>query len=218
MLFWTNFFPKYRTRPQRANRTWCFRSEANPNSISSCSHFSFHFFFPRESTLKENNHHQLLNTLSQKLWTKHFAYLLPLAFYRFPFCWQQKWGLDGLWLHVGMPMSDGGYAHCRATLSVIPLYCLTTPQFPLFCSVYVVSSRSLQEYLSQSTSQWCFLWLPKMDMISSAEETGGILKNQYWLLQEVALPRANWKPTKHFQNWDPNHLLCCLTCPNVCLQ
>lgn len=49
-----------------------------------------------------------------------------------------------------------------------------------------------QKAFPQSILQCPFLWLPRTDRIGpSAGKLGGNLKNQYWLLREGALPKAN---------------------------
>lgn len=99
--------------------------------------------------------------------------------------------------------------------SVTTLHFLTPPS----STAQRASLRSLQEYFPQFILQGCSPWLQRIDMIGpSAETLGSILKNQYWLLQEAALPRANWGPYEHFQNCGHDHLCCWLPCPNADLQ
>jgi hypothetical protein len=89
----------------------------------------------------------------------------------------------------------------------------------LLSSPQLAGHWPLQEYFPQFTLQGCSLWLQRININGpSAEKLGGVLQNQYWLLQEAALPKANWKPFEHFQNFGYNHLSCWLPCPNMHLQ
>lgn len=138
---------------------------------------------------------------------------------RSPFCWCGKWGWKDWRLHAGTPTSERQTEGMLTVESMLPALHCAVPPCPSFHRP-LPSSRSLQEHLPQSTLQWCFPWLQRTDMIGPcAEELGGILRNQYWCLQEAALPGANWRPSEHFQNCGRNHLPCAYHVPTcICSQ